>query len=332
MKIGLYHLLLAGLFIGGCRKEDGNRPLTAPSPFINFTTQNSPLPDNQVNAISVAGTTVWIGTQNGLARLSNGRWQIFNAANSPLPSPVVLSIAAEGGDCVWVGTDKGLVHYCQNKWTEYSTSNSRLQNNVIKEIALDRQREVVWVGTEGGLLRLAGSHQQWFDDTNSGLIDNLITALAITSSGKLLVGTFDPFQFGGSYWQYDGNQWTRLRLNNFGYESSFVNTLFLRNEGAWLGIGGTSGGAVVALQNNQAVIHHNRETSPIISGVLAVAENEKGLWVATGAGLYRLTNSEWKQFTANNSELPDNHLLCMAVGGGKLYIGSIQSGLIEFQP
>src|SRR5687767_3034911 len=128
MRRGLYQLLLAGL-ISSCQKGDGSIPLPTPGPFINYTTQNSPLPDNQVNAISVVGTTVWIGTQNGLARLFNGTWQIFTASNSSLPSPVVLSIAAAGENCVWVGTDNGLVHYCQNKWTQYTTSNSRLQNN-----------------------------------------------------------------------------------------------------------------------------------------------------------------------------------------------------------
>jgi ligand-binding sensor domain-containing protein len=332
MRNQLRLLLLVCLFFAGCKKQDSILTRTEPNTFTSFNKQNSPLPDNQVNAVSVAGSSVWVGTQNGLAQLSNGTWKVFTTNNSGLPSPVILSVVAVEDNCVWIGTDKGLVQYCQNKWTLYNTNNSLLKNNVVKKIAVDQQRNRVWAGTEGGLFKLSGNRQEWFDDTNSGLMENLVTALAITAGGNLVVGTFDHFQFQGSNWQYDGNHWTRVRLNNLGYSSSFVNTLFVRGEQWWMGIGGTSGGAILAMKNGQATTHHHRENSPIMGGVLAVAEDEKALWVATGAGLYQLMNGHWKHFTTKNSKLPDDHILCMEVVNGKLYLGTLQAGLVEFHP
>ena len=62
------------------------------------------LPSNSVSHIGVRGTTLWIGTSNGLARSTNGgrTWESF-ASDSHFAKPGIFSIAVSG-DTVWCST------------------------------------------------------------------------------------------------------------------------------------------------------------------------------------------------------------------------------------
>jgi ligand-binding sensor domain-containing protein len=332
MKNSLVLLAVASLLLAGCRKANNQQPQPPATVQQHFTSQNSPLPDNQVNAVSVAGGSLWIGTQHGLARFANGVWTVFTANNSGLPSSTVLSLAATAEDSVWIGTDKGLVHYGNTRWTVYNPANSQMKNGIVKELLFDQTRKVLWAGTEGGLLRLSGAAQQWFDDSSSGLMENLVTALALTPGGNLLVGTFDPFRFQGSVWRYEGNSWERVRLNDLGYASSFVNTLFAGDTDWWIGLGGTSTGAVISMRGVQRQNEYHNQNSPVQGGVSEVVVKDGTLWAASSTGLLQLKDGWWKSFTAINSPLPDDRILCMEAAGGKLYLGMLQSGLVVLRP
>src|SRR4028119_1951521 len=77
-----------------------------------YTTANSPLPDNQIQAIALQKSGVkWVGTKNGLARFDGHAWYIYSTANSGLPSPNITAIVAGKTNDIWIGTDKELVRY-----------------------------------------------------------------------------------------------------------------------------------------------------------------------------------------------------------------------------
>ena len=75
------------------------------SNFVNFTTVHG-LPSNRINAIISHRNSVWVGTNNGLARISEEKIQtiIPIEGNS---NPKILALAASG-DILWLGTDRGI--------------------------------------------------------------------------------------------------------------------------------------------------------------------------------------------------------------------------------
>jgi ligand-binding sensor domain-containing protein len=75
------------------------------SNFINFTTMHG-LPDNRINAIISHRGSIWVGTNVGLARISDDRIQtIVPADGSGMPKVKAL---AASGDILWLGTDRGV--------------------------------------------------------------------------------------------------------------------------------------------------------------------------------------------------------------------------------
>ena len=51
----------------------------------SYTTENSPLPFNTIRCLETSLSNIWIGTDQGLAKLENGTsWTVFNVTNSGL--------------------------------------------------------------------------------------------------------------------------------------------------------------------------------------------------------------------------------------------------------
>jgi ligand-binding sensor domain-containing protein len=94
-----------------------------------------------------ADGTLWVGTYNdGLWSHQNGLWQRNNAA---LPSPKLLSLAAEG-DGLWVGTRQGLAHSDGATWQNYN--GDVLPAAWVTALAPAGQDEL-WIGTTAGLVQ-----------------------------------------------------------------------------------------------------------------------------------------------------------------------------------
>ena len=122
----------------------------------------------------------------GLARLADGQWQIYTAANSDLPDDYVQALAVADG-ALWVGTGgAGLARFADGQWQVYTTANSDLPDDDV--LALAAADGALWVGTSGRagapcrrpMAGLHGGQQRPADD--------IIQALAV-ADGALWVGT-----------------------------------------------------------------------------------------------------------------------------------------------
>jgi ligand-binding sensor domain-containing protein len=60
------------------------------------------LPSNTVFSLTRAAGTVWAGTQNGLAKLQNGKWQGYNTGGG-LQADRVRAVYSDNGERLWVG-------------------------------------------------------------------------------------------------------------------------------------------------------------------------------------------------------------------------------------
>ncbi|MBL8151369.1 MAG: hypothetical protein JNN15_15710, partial [Blastocatellia bacterium] len=166
-------------------------------------------------------SSLWIGTDNGLARYHNGKWSVFNT-DSGLPNNNIYSIHesrdSDGKRYLWVGTNGGGVARTELtkslnpqsvKWTVFSDSTTpALPNNVIYQVLDDRYNRI-YLMTNKGVTRLTprnptdndkSEYSVYTFNTENGLPSNECDfgASIVDSRGRIWAGTvlgaglFDP--------------------------------------------------------------------------------------------------------------------------------------------
>jgi ligand-binding sensor domain-containing protein len=80
--------------------------------FNYFNEFNSPIPGAIVTDIAADNfdNSIWLSTSGGIARYYNGKWVVYNAMNSGMPSNSAASIAVDLNRVKWIGT-AGLAKY-----------------------------------------------------------------------------------------------------------------------------------------------------------------------------------------------------------------------------
>lgn len=132
--------------------------------------------------------------------------------------------------------------------------------------------------------------------------------------------------------RFDGINVTVYNKDNTeALNSSVIRKLYLGNEGTlWIG---TSGGGVTAYKDREFSRPFGK-LGGIDQYIVSFAETSDGaFWVGTdGRGLYKIVGDSIRQFTAENSELAQNHIFSLApYKGDTLAVGFIDYGLRYFK-
>ena len=131
--------------------------------------------------------TLWIGTQDGLSRLRNGRLENYRSDDG-LSQSNVSAVYEDHEGSIWVSTKHGLDQFLDGPAILYAMKDG-LPGISAGPVLVDKNDQL-WIGTFGGGL----SH---FDVVTSsvvsrsgdGLVSNTIRSLARTAAGSLWVGT-----------------------------------------------------------------------------------------------------------------------------------------------
>ena len=156
------------------------------------------IPSNQIQAIAIDGTTLWIGTPKGLAQidLSSGTWQPITDITDHINTlfgeeePIDVRALAVDGQELWIGTlNYGVIRY--NKTTTFPDifdNRNGLPDNTIYDIKIDKDE--VWIGTFAGVARHLRSTGEWkhYSKAKDGLPADDIVALAVTPD-RIWIGT-----------------------------------------------------------------------------------------------------------------------------------------------
>ena len=164
---------------------------------IIYNIENSNIPSNYINAIAIEENgTKWIGTWNGLVKISENTWTIFNQSNSDLPSSFINAIAIDITGNKWIGCASGLARYDNTVWKIYNLNNSKIPSNEVLSLAIDHQNNV-WIGTAadpfdptgknpiGGLAKFDGTDWILYNTFNSDINQNWIYALDVDKNNRL---------------------------------------------------------------------------------------------------------------------------------------------------
>jgi len=249
------------------------------------TTIYNPFPSSQVNAVAVAPNgALWIGTDQGAARLNGDEWQTFTPADG-LASPVVNDIDFDQEGGVWFATDAGAIRYdpAENIWRRYAQT--LLPTNNIHTILVDPEG-TVWLGTAAGVTGLQGQPAIVYQYNGKGPGSNRIVALLEDTSGNLWVGTEET---GVSVRLADtanrdgtGGVWRTFDRNTSLLPDNMVSTLLLDGEGGvWVG---TSNGVVIC--STDGCRSPDRAPELEIGAVNIMALDSLGYpWIGTEGGL-----------------------------------------------
>jgi ligand-binding sensor domain-containing protein len=314
------------LATSGCKKEeiDGQPPQTE-SKWVLYQAANSSLADNQVNALVIDPNDVkWVGTANGLVRISGDSWTVFNTGNSDLPSAFIQALAVEENGTVWVGTNQGLARYNQSGWALYTSANSALADNAIMCLTHDPKSKRTWIGTAKGLVSL-DSNQAWqrYDETE----DDLILSMAVDQAGGLWLGTFNTFAFRGQLKWLAGQQWTTFQLDQLGYASTFPYALAIDRHNAVVAV--LSGTSVRSVIRRAGSGWQEVPGPQAASGLRALLLEGDGIWVG-GRTLSRFGKGEWQSLPIPGT---DSGILSMAMDSqGRKWLGTFQGGLAVYNP
>jgi hypothetical protein len=120
------------------------------------------LPNDHIFAVEVDGPLVWVGTENGLARIDKRTGEIESwTEEDGLPWRVVSALAVdqETGD-LWIGMfGGGLARFSGGRFDHFHQLNSGLVNDVVYGVAI--QGENVWVATTAGANRFNTKTGEW---------------------------------------------------------------------------------------------------------------------------------------------------------------------------
>ena len=141
----------------------GDAPQTAATLFPTEWTIYSAttgLPDNGIRSVLVEHDDTWVGTDNGLARISPDRTASWTTRDG-VPWPAVTALDMDSTtQTLWLGTfGGGIARFTAGRFDVFDQLNSGLAGNLIFDILAEGDR--VWIATNVGISLFDVFKQRW---------------------------------------------------------------------------------------------------------------------------------------------------------------------------
>ncbi len=157
--------------------------------FHYFDNSNG-LPGNNIYAIIKDNNgIIWIGTDNGLCFLKDGKIEVIEAVkkfkikNGTIP---IYSIFEDNSHNLWLATEDGVLKYNRETLVKYNKSHGFTDKRVISTTQ-DKQGNI-WFGTFDGVFRYNGINFKKIDQ-NDGLASNSVYFIEFDMTNHLWVAT-----------------------------------------------------------------------------------------------------------------------------------------------
>ena len=270
---------------------------------------------------------LWIGTNGGLSRWSNGKLERLPVTDS-LASASVLALMEDREGNLWVGTETGGLHILRDQRFKALTAHDGLSSDNTTTVVED-STGALWVGTGGGGLNVvrpgeAGKTVISGYSVRNGLPSDVILSLAAAPNGDMWVGTPDGL--------------SRIRasvVNTFtsadGLPDDFIRSLLVDADGSlWIATRRGLTHWIRPLDGESSGMRMETFTQSEGLGsdlVGAMARDTSGdLWVATFSGLSRLHEGTITNFTTAEGLSSNVITALLPRARGTLLIGTQDHG------
>ena len=295
------------------------------SSWTVFDIKNSDIIGNTILALAAdAKQNKWVGTSQGLCKLSGKTWTDYAMFNDKLKGQFVNCLTVDKRNTLWIGTDDyGVIEFDGRQFTEHSQETRRLNMKFIRCITIDKN-DVKWFGvTLGGIVRYDGNDWTKYTSADCGLTSDFILCISIDRRGRKWIGTNDGLCL------YDDNRWISYTTKNSKLPDNIVPAIAIdKDDVKWLG---TLSG--LCRYDGDTWTTYNKDNSPLPGNQInALAFDQAGaLWIATDNGIAVFDGERnWKTYTTANSPFPAKNVQTLVIDNqGNKWFGTDFQGLVR---
>ena len=291
-----------------------------------FTSANSPLVDNRIEAIAADGAgAIWLTSAETLYRTDGDEWDSYDASGGDFPSGRLIGLDVSSNGAIWIGSDqtqlcrfdpgvKGCIGFYRDQ--------EGMAAAPLTSLTIGSDGEVYYTTAGGGISAFDGSAWRQLlipDEVTPG---NVIRHISQAENG--------------AYWLAGNGGVSRFipdsdtppqsyTPGNSPLPSVNVNVIFPTASGVWFGteratffdgVTWTTYGVEEGLTGNA------------VQAITADAQNR--IWLGTNAGLSIWTGSAFFNLTSGNG-LPSEDITALQTDGDAVWIGTRGGGLLRFQ-
>ncbi|MFH1140524.1 MAG: hypothetical protein V1724_02385, partial [Chloroflexota bacterium] len=290
------------LLSGGISRYDGTR-------WQSFTTENSELPDDNVNVLWADADGLWAGTSmKGVSRFDGHEWRTFGEQAA---GKTISALWGDGNGRIWAGAlQAGASYYNGQGWRRF-TREDGLASDTVQAIWGDADGRV-WFGTDRGVSLFNTKAWDPFQIQDS-LPANDVQAVWGDGAGGVWLGTAGA----GVAYHKDG-RW-RLFTERDGLPGNRVTDIWGSGpDDVWVALGG------------DGVVHFDgyrwqaipRQEALGFNYVYGLWGNSQGtLWFATAGGLKRFDGWKWCSFTTRDGLATESVKRVIGDRAGNLWLG-----------
>jgi len=316
-------------------KVKGSRPNDLSVQWEVFDQSNSYLPwDMSRTVVTDSFNNVWVGTDNGLVKISGGRMEVFHSGNAPFRTvrgrTTISGLVVDIHNAIWFTDGYYGYRYNHSEWTVFDTVNHPLRWTT--GLKTDSPGNIYFL-TFHGIRKYNDGEWIIIDQSNTPLPSNNIREVYFDSHNRMWIGTTE-----GNI-RVDGELTVVLDEPESPLSKAYITkmhedvsgnlwfNLYSRNNperGLWIL---TPGGDWISVNAKNPSLF--KETS--INDFL-LDERSRVLWIALGgAGLarYDLDNEKWEIYTPENSNVPSTHVSQLTIDHDGVIWGATFAGVIR---
>jgi hypothetical protein len=279
-----------------------------------FTQQNSELPWDMTRAIAYdIENNIWIGTDNGIVKIKNGKWEHFNSKNSIINPTLynkdqtqsVRDLAVDKKNNKWFVIDWDVYKYDNEKWTKYDSINSPI--NWARKIYVDKS-DNVWFTSWDGVSKFDGKNWSVINKKNSKLPTDKTLGIFVDSKNRTWIGTFE-----GNV-RIENGKTIQLNDKKSPLSKAYISQMYEDKVGnLWFDLyneEGTDAGIYLLKPNGiwERILDQNKKmfTKNSINNFL-LDEEKNTIWISqnnVGILKYDILNKNLEIYTNENSDVP----------------------------
>lgn len=300
-----------GLTLGDGKLLSGGISRYNGAAWQRFTTENSDIPGDNVNALWVEPEgTVWVGTaRQGVGRLDGDTWQVFGPEAA---GETILSLWGDDRGNIWIGSwQEGVTLHDGFTWRRFTSADGLASDTVQAIWGDDKGR--VWFGTDRGVTLYDPSDWDAFR-LQTGLPDNDVQAVWSDGASAVWLGTRS-----GGLVRRKAGRW-RLFTEQEGLPGNQVTDIWGDGpDNIWVAFGPEGVARFDGLHWHTVQLPRRYR----FGSVYGLWGDSRGtMWLGTGSGLLRFDGQTWQAFRTDNSDLAANNVtLIMGDRAGHLWIG-----------